>query len=358
MEDETHMKKRFLTALLSLTLAGSVFAFGASASQDEAESETVEVSQTTEAASDNETSYPMTISHYYGETVIEEKPERIVTLGWENQDTPLALGVAPVGCSASNYGLATENNLHPWSDEAFAALGVTEPNVFNDTDGFDYEAIADAQPDVILAAYSGMTEEEYNRLSEIAPVVPFQTGAWQTTWREQTLLNAEGMGMLEEGEAKVAEVEALIEEKLAKYPDLAGKNTAFFWIDETDFSVFYAYLPTDPRANFLLDLGLNIPDSILGLSDDEEAFSVTISHENANLLNDVDIMVVYGNESLVEALQADPLMSTIPAVSNGAIVLIDAETELAAATTPSILSIPACIDDYLALLSEANEKIQ
>ncbi len=356
------MKKNLLSVVLSLATIGTFLTGCGSISKNDIPAatsvESTETEQTTEIILENEEEYPITISHYYGETIIEKKPERIVTLGWENQDTPLSLGVAPVGCSASNYGLSTENNLHPWSDKAFAALGVTTPNVFNDTDGFDYEAISDAQPDVILAAYSGMTEEEYQRLSEIAPVVVFQTAAWQTTWREQTLLNAEGMGMAEEGKAKVAEVDALIAEKLAQYPTLSGKNTGFFWINETDLSVFYAYLPTDPRANFLLDLGLQIPQSILDLAQDDTAFSVAISHENANLLDDVDIMIVYGDESLVKVLQADPLMSTIPAVANGAIVLIDAETELAAATTPSILSIPACIDDYLALLNEANEKIQ
>lgn len=68
---------------------------------------------------DTAVSYPLTIEHAFGETVIESKPERVATVGWENQDTPLALGVAPVGVSAANYGLVTENNLHPWTDEAF-----------------------------------------------------------------------------------------------------------------------------------------------------------------------------------------------------------------------------------------------
>ena len=72
--------------------------------------------------------------------MIESKPERVATVGWENQDTPLALGVAPVGVSAANYGLVTENNLHPWTDEAFQSLGVDSPVVFNDVDGLDYEA--------------------------------------------------------------------------------------------------------------------------------------------------------------------------------------------------------------------------
>ena len=85
----------------------------------------------------------------FGETVIESKPERICTLGWENQDTPLALGVVPVGVSAANYGYVTENKLHVWTEEEFKKLGVDKPNVFNDVDGFDYEAISDAKPDVI-----------------------------------------------------------------------------------------------------------------------------------------------------------------------------------------------------------------
>lgn len=307
---------------------------------------------------DSETEYPIVIEHAFGETVIESKPERIATVGWENQDTPLALGVAPVGVSAANYGMVTENMLHPWTEEAFLELGEENPVVFDDIDGFDYEAISDSDPDVILAAYSGFTEEEYQMLSEIAPVVPYTDGAWQTTWRDQTILNATGMGMKAEGEAKVAEVEALIEEKLAQYPELAGTKTAFFWISPDDFSTFYAYLPTDPRAAYLEDLGLEHPDSILNLAENASDFSVTVSRENADQLSDVEMMIVYGDEALLEALQADELMSQIPAIKNGAVVLMDSTSELAAASTPSILSIPAEIDEYLSLLSEAQQKIQ
>ncbi|MDO4291915.1 MAG: iron-siderophore ABC transporter substrate-binding protein [Eubacteriales bacterium] len=373
------MKKNLLTGLLCLSMSAALLAgCGSTASdtastQSAAESASVSessqaateeasadtsVSAETETAADSEVSYPITITHAFGETVIEEKPERIVTLGWENQDTPLALGVVPVGCSAANYGKVTDKNLHTWTDAAFAALGEDNPVVFDDTDGFDYEAINDAAPDVILAAYSGMTEEEYNLLSEIAPVVTYQTAPWQTTWREQTILNAEGMGMKPEGEAKVAEVDALIQEKLAQYPELAGTKTAFLWISPDDFSTFYAYLPTDPRANFLLDLGLEVPQSILDLAENADDFSVTISRENADTLSDVEMIIVYGDEELLTALQADPLMSSIPAIKNGAVMLLDATTDMAAATTPSILSIPACIDEYLSLLNAAHENIQ
>lgn len=349
------MKKRLFTLLITASIAAtSIIGCGSTA-----ENSSENAVATTAQSSTQETSeFPITIKHAFGETTIESKPERIVNLGWANQDTTLALGVVPVGVSAANYGMMTDNKLHLWTDEAFADLGVENPNVFNDETGWDYEAIAACEPDIIIASYSGFTEEEYNLLSEIAPVVPFLETAWKTNWREQTITNATAMGMKSEGEKLVDETDALIAEKLVDYPELNGKTAGYFWISQDDMSTFYAYLPNDPRASYLNDLGLKTPESILSLASSTEDFSVTISRENTETLNDVDIMVVYGDEGLLEAMQADPLMSQIPAVKNGAVVLIDSTTALAAATTPSILSIPYAIDDYLSLLSEAANKIE
>lgn len=364
------MKKSILSIFLTLSIAATMTACGASAKEAETSASNDVVESTTESsATSNDSSseitvsdestaqFPITIEHAFGETVIESKPERIVTLSWANQDPVLALGVVPVGVSAANYGYMTENKLHVWTDEAFSELGETSPNVFNDETGWDYEAIAAAEPDIIIASYSGFTEEEYNLLSEIAPVVPYIETAWKTNWRDQTIVNATAMGMKSEGEALVEETDALIADKLSNYPELEGKTAAFFWITQDDMSTFYAYLPNDPRASYLNDLGLTTPESILSLAQSTEDFSVTISRENADQLSDVDIMIVYGDESLLEAMQNDPLMSQIPAVANGAVVLLDSSSTLAAATTPSILSIPYAIDDYLSAISEAASKI-
>ena len=351
------MKKRLFTLLITASIAATSIIGCGSTAENSSENA---VAATAQSSTQETSEFPITIKHAFGETTIESKPKRIVNLGWANQDTTLALGVVPVGVSAANYGMMTDNKLHLWTDEAFADLGVENPNVFNDETGWDYEAIAACEPDIIIASYSGFTEEEYNLLSEIAPVVPFLETAWKTNWREQTITNATAMGMKTEGEKLVEETDALITEKLASYPELEGKTAGYFWISQDDMSTFYAYLPNDPRASYLNDLGLTTPESILSLATSTEDFSVTISRENTELLNDVDIslIVVYGDEGLLEAMQADPLMSQIPAVKNGAVVLIDSTTALAAATTPSILSIPYAIDDYLSLLSEAANKIE
>lgn len=343
------MKNKLLALMLSIATIAVVF----TGCKSDTATEHTQATNETSASSTSDAQFPITIKHAFGETVIESKPERIVTLSWANQDAILALGQIPVGVSAANYGLMTDNKLHPWTDDAFKSLGVDSPNVFNDETGWDYEAIASCEPDIIVASYSGFTEEEYNLLSEIAPVVPYIETAWKTDWRQQTIVNATAIGMKSEGEALVEQTDKLISEKLKEYPELEGKSAGYFWISQDDMSTFYAYLPNDPRASYLNDLGLATPESILSLAQSTEDFSVTISRENCDQLNDVDIMVVYGNQGLLDALQADPLMSQIPAVKNGAVVLIDEESALAAATTPSILSIPYAIDDYLEVLSEA-----
>lgn len=309
------------------------------------------------AASDS-TEYPITIKHAFGETVIESKPERIATIAWGNHDVPLALGVIPVGVSEANYGVTDGSGLLPWTKEGFAKLGVDNPVLFNDTDGLDFEAISDVQPDVILAAYSGITQEEYDLLSAIAPVVAYPTQAWQTYWREQIIMDATGMGMQKEGEQLVKDLEQLISGKTAEYPQIKGKSAAFFYFYPNDFGKFYVYLPADPRAAYLTDLGMVIPESVLNLAESSDSFALEMSAENVDLLSDIDIIIAYGNETLLKELQADSLVGTVPAIQRGSVVFLEDGTPLAASSTPSVLSIPATLEEYMGLIAEAADKVQ
>jgi iron complex transport system substrate-binding protein len=268
--------------------------------------------------------------------VIESKPQRVVSIAWENSAAPLALGLAPVGVAEANYGLVTENRIHPWTDEAFQSLGVDSPHVFNDTDGFDFEAISDAQPDLILAVNSGMTQEEYDILSEIAPTVAYPEKPWQVSWRDSALIASKAIGMEEEGKQLVKETEELIAEKAAEYPALADKKAIFCWISPDDLSTFSIYLPGDSRADYLNDFGLELPDSTRELAQTTSDFYINVSRENADQLSDVEMIVVYGNAANLETIQADALMNQIPAIKNGAGPLL---------TTPPLLRagpLPVC----------------
>jgi ABC-type Fe3+-hydroxamate transport system substrate-binding protein len=193
-----------LKKIQSVFAIASLFTFvltgcGSAPSLVTGENELIIATKETESA----VMYPMTIQHAFGETIIESKPQRVAAISWGNQDVPLALGVIPVGVSQANYGVVDGSGLLPWTAAKFKELGVQDPFFFKDTDGLDYEAISDVQPDVILAAYSGITQEEYDLLSKIAPVVAYPNLPWQTFWRDQIIINAAGMGMKPEGENTV-----------------------------------------------------------------------------------------------------------------------------------------------------------
>lgn len=313
----------------------------------------------TEAAapSADATQYPLTIKHAFGETVIESKPERIATVQWANQDIPLALGVVPVGFSAANFGVQDDSGLLPWTAEKLKELGATDPNVFQDTDGLDFEAISDSNPDVILAAYSGITQEDYDLLSQIAPVVAYPTAPWATTWREQVTLNAAGMGMQAEGEKLIADTENMIKEKLSQYPQIEGKKVVWVNFSAEDMSKLHLYTPVDSRAAFLSELGMVYPESVTKLITDPNSYSLNLSAENAEALNDADILIGYGDDALYQAIKADPLLGKIPAIQRGSVAFIESDTPLVAAGTPDPLSISYTIDDYLKLIGAAADKV-
>lgn len=307
---------------------------------------------------DSATQYPIVIKHALGETVIEEKPERVATIAWANHDVALALGVVPVGFSAANYGVQDESGMLPWTAEKLKALGEENPNIYQDTDGLDFEAISDSNPDVILAAYSGLTQEEYDTLSEIAPVVAYPETPWVITWRDQILFNAKGMGMEEEGKQLIADTEKLIQDKANEFPEIKGKKAAFGMFNATDLSKFYIYTPADPRGELLEELGMEYPESIKAQVQDESSFYIELSAENADALNDAEILIAYGDDNTLKALQADPILGEVPAIKNGTVLIIPDNTPLAAAGNPNPLSIQYTIDEYVTLISEVAKKLK
>lgn len=346
------MKFKSISAII---LAGALLMTGCASKAGDT---TSKGSETKAESSQSAVTYPIVIKHAFGETKIEKEPKNVATVSWSNQDVPLALGVVPVGVSKANYGKVDENGLLPWTAAKYKELGVTKPVVYDDVDGLNFEAISNSHPDVILAAYSGMTQDEYNTLSQIAPVVPYEKNAWQTYWRDQINTNATAMGKKDEGEKLVSDLDTLIKEKAANYKNIKGKTAAFCYISPSDLGKIYVYLPTDPRAAYLNDLGLETPEFAKELAKTSTDFSVTISAENIEKLKDVDVIVTYGDEALLKQMQADSLLGTVPAIKNGSVALIENNSALAASCTPSALSIPATLDDYLKIIGNAADKVK
>ncbi len=309
------------------------------------------------AVSSSDAVFPLTLDNTFGRTTIEQRPERVATVSWGNHDVPIALGVVPVGMVGATYGDDDGDGVLPWTREALDDLGADTPVLFDETDGVDFEGVADVSPDVVLAAYSGLTQEDWTTLSGIAPTVSYPQLAWGTSWRDAALVNGAALGLRSQAEAKVAEVEDVIAAALAQRPSVAGKTVVYTSIDPSDTSAVNVYSTVDARVQLLDDLGMSSAPSVRELSRGGEFF-VALSAEQVDQVADADILVTYGDDSTLAMLQADPLLGTLPAVARGSVVVLPNDAPIAAATSgPTILSIPWALDDYLDLFEAAAQKV-
>lgn len=342
--------RRALTlAALSAVTASSLILAGCASSSDTPADDPAQA-----AASDG---FPVTVSHVYGQTTIETKPERVVTTDWGNNEAALALGVAPVAMPKVTYGDEDGDGMVPWVKDKLAELGADTPTLLDETDGYDYEAIADARPDVILAATSGMTKDQYDTLSKIAPVVTYQGIPWGTSWQDMTVIDGTALGLKDEAEKLVASLEDHVQEEAAKYPALDGKKFLHTYIDPTDLSNLGFYTTKDARTAYLTELGLVSSDYVAAQSKDSDQFWLTASTEKIENFEDVQVIVAYGGPELLKTLQADPLLSHVPAIADGAVALVPDNSTLSSAVDPSPLSIGTSYgDDYIRLVGEAAEK--
>ena len=114
----TLTRRSFAAGIAVLACAAGLSVVGASAARADqqiaSDAKDASSAPTDDKAADAP-AFPITIEHAFGETVVEQEPERVVCLAWSNMEAPLALGIAPVGYSAPNYGLVDENGTWPWA---------------------------------------------------------------------------------------------------------------------------------------------------------------------------------------------------------------------------------------------------
>ena len=306
--------------------------------------------------------FPVTIEHAFGETTIESVPERVATVSWVNTDTALALGVVPVGMPEYEWG-GNDNGTTPWIDDALEELGApigseNAPVQYSETDGINFDEIAATTPDVILAAYSGITEEEYDKLSAIAPVVAYPETPYYTSWQDSAEMIGEALGKSEEAAKLVEETEQAIADKAAEYPDLAGTSFIYGNLDTTaGADQISIYTSGDNRPKFLKELGM-VQAPIVDENAPADAFYLTWSPERANEL-EADLFVSWvADDAAKESIMSDPLLSQIPALKNGGLVADSDNTLTLSISAANVLSIPYALDNFVPMLGEAAAQVK
>ena len=310
-----------------------------------------------DASSGNGDWEPVTIDSALGTATIEEEPERIVTLGQGSTETAIALGTTPVGMEEYTWG-ADDSGYLPWIQEEVTERGDELPELFTGATELDVEAILELEPDLILAPWSGVTQEQYDLLSDIAPTVAYPEQPWTIEWEQQIEIIGEAMGQEEEAQGLIDDIDAQFEE--ARNEDY--EDVTFSYIYNTGPGTLGVFYPDEQRVAMVSALGLTPDPVVEELRADYDApgtQSALIGLENADKLSDSDlIFTFYMDEANREETEAQDLYAGIPAVENDAIVASDDQAFVTASSMINPLTVPWTLERYEPMIDEAIENAE
>ncbi len=297
------------------------------------------------AATGGSGAFPRTVAHKFGSTEIPAKPERVVSVGYTDHDAILALGVTPV--AVREFFGEQPDATWPWAQDE---LGDANPEVLGVGD-LNFEKIAALRPDLIVGVSSGMREDEYRTLAQIAPTIAqsAQYVDFGVPWQEQTRVIGGALGRVERADEVVAELESRYIAASEKHPKFTGA-TVIVARPSTDAGEFFVYGPQDGRSRFLTSLGFVVLPSVAQLAG--EWFYATISSERLALLDKADIVVWAVETPQQRAMvEGDPVYQLLAVARDGRSVF-PSEQVAAALSFNTVLSLPLALDELVPQLAE------
>ena len=289
--------------------------------------------------------FPRKVAHAFGETGIAGKPQRVVTVGFGDEASFLALGCKP---AAIVYSGMFESGMTPWCEQRF---GSHKP-AFLDGSITDFEAVARLQPDLIAGIFSQMDEVAYERLSRIAPTVAYRSGPWRAGWREQLDLTGEILGEELRAKSLRSETEALLRSFGSTFPGLKGKSFTFgsFFAGSSRIII---YLPGETRVDWMAEIGMTPSPGVLELA--ERHPGQVAADLSLETLEEVaaDLLVMWYEPGAREALESHVLFRMFEPVRRGRYFALDDAVEIWAASWPNVLAIPHTFPRFLPRMEAA-----
>jgi iron complex transport system substrate-binding protein len=326
------------SVLAALAASGVVTTLAACGGDDDSTTAGATASETSSVGGDGV--FPVTIEHKLGSTTIASAPTRVVTVGYNEEDFVLSLGVTPVGARTplGSYDFSKR----PWATDLLPADPITSVGQSE----LNFETIASLEPDLIIGAYAYLEQADYDKLSQIAPtigdLVPAGAGADSTaaaSWQEELTAIGEALGKVDEASSLSDTVEADFRSAADAHPEFRGKTVSVVLYNEG----YYPLDSSDPRGNFFLQFGF------------EENTAVNpagLSEEQVGLL-DTDVLVVLGRSAAEFA--SNPAAAALAVVTEGRTLYVPTfDSDFAGALGGSSpLSLPYAIDQAVPALAAA-----
>ncbi|WP_133054160.1 ABC transporter substrate-binding protein [Mycobacteroides saopaulense] len=215
--------------------------------------------------------FPLSIPHRYGGAFLPMRPNRIVTLGWNDQDLVQSLGTKPVGVRST----LPEYPMYPW-----VVPEVSHPPVVSGAE-LDFDAIAAVKPDVILAIGADIDRPSYDRLAKIAPTVVSEdrVDRAETPWYNQLFTIGRVLGKSEQARMRSEEVGTRYNQIRTGHQHWVNRTAVVDWLVDGQGTFLLGF--RDPRRAVFDGLGFlsqryagPIPDNELKTKADEDLLVV------------------------------------------------------------------------------------
>ncbi|WP_116113526.1 iron-siderophore ABC transporter substrate-binding protein [Austwickia chelonae] len=295
--------------------------------------------------------FPVTVEHTFGSTTVSKAPQRVVTVGYTDDQAVLALGIKPVGMVDQYKNPAGKspdiNTQWPWVKDKW---GDTKPEVVmtNGDPGPNFEKIASLRPDLIIAVYSEIDDAAYGKLSQIAPTVgrtKAEKKPFSAPWQDNAVHIAKALGQENEGKKLIQGIQDKLDTAKKKHPEFANQTAvALSWYK----GAAAPFTTTDVRSQLLTGMGFKGQTEIDKIAG--EKFFTPLSPERMDLI-DVDRVFVINDQEDTDALKKYDLFANLKVTKNNKVAyLLDSEGPAvgAAMSQSTLLSLPYAIDQVVA----------
>lgn len=251
-----------------------------------------------------------TIDTEFGPVEVPLEPRRVVALDEYAALNAMAIGVEPVlvfGSFQSEVG-----------GVVIADAGI-EVSAAASEDGPNFEAIAAADPDLILFTTEGALATSHEQLSAIAPAVSLP---YSTPWRDVIDATAAVFGRTEAAAGLIAAVEA----RMAPLQEALDEAPMSVSILADSLGMTFAASMVSPMSQIIDEVGFARPPAQRdGEPDTTFDAAIPISLETVGD-HDADVVVVlsgayYAAETILDA----PTFQALPAVVEGRSVVVDGD---------------------------------
>ncbi|NKV71827.1 ABC transporter substrate-binding protein [Rhodococcus hoagii] len=227
------------------------------------------------------------------------------------------------------------------------------PVQFTGGSEIDIEAVAKLDPDLILAPWSGVTQQQYDALSALAPTVAYAEKAWTTTWEDQIRVIGKAMGKAPEADQEIAKVKAAPSSRCHGGTPRVRGSVVLVRLQHGP-GTLGVFFPDEQRVAMVRGLGLQVDPIVNTLPETEGTDSALIGLENAHLLKDSDLLFTFYSDDANRAeIEAQPVYRQIPAIARGSVVAPEDQSFVTGSSMINPLTVPWSLERYVPMIDGA-----